>query len=70
MHAGEIDFIESVKASFFLENSFSNSKKVRNQNHLEVKKVPAFCFWLLVGRLGTRHQIQAFQGFSGNFLIS
>ena len=26
--------------------------------------------WLLVGRLGTRHQIQAFQGFSGNFLIS
>ena len=26
--------------------------------------------WLLVGRLGTRHQIQAFQQFSGNFLIS
>ena len=26
--------------------------------------------WLLGGRLGTRHQIQAFQGFSGNFLIS
>ena len=26
--------------------------------------------WLLVGRLGTRHQIQAFQEFSGNFLIS
>ena len=42
MHPGETDFIESVKASFFLENSFSNSKKVRNQNHLEVKKVPAF----------------------------
>ena len=26
--------------------------------------------WLLVGRLSTRHQIQAFQGFPGNFLIS
>ena len=24
--------------------------------------------WLFVGRLGTRHQIQAFQGFSGNAL--
>ena len=24
--------------------------------------------WLLVGRLGTRHQIQAFQGFSGKFV--
>ena len=26
--------------------------------------------WVLIGRLGTRYQIQAFQGFSGNFLIS
>ena len=26
--------------------------------------------WLSVGRLGTRYQIQAFQRFSGNFLIS
>ena len=26
--------------------------------------------WLLVGRLGTRYQIRAFQGFSGSFLIS
>ena len=25
--------------------------------------------WLLFGRLGTNHQIQAFQEFSGNFLI-
>ena len=26
--------------------------------------------WLLSGQLGTRHQIQAFEGFSLNFLIS
>ena len=26
--------------------------------------------WLLVVRLGTRHQMEAYQGFSGKFLIA
>ena len=42
MHLGEIDLLESVKASVFWKIALAIARKQEIKTHLEVKKVPAF----------------------------
>ena len=74
----ELSVFFEQKENLFVDTALRKLRKLRKIAFPIESFTADFCnflaknlkIWLLDGKLGTRHQIQAFQGFSGNVLFS